>query len=191
MRELQSFTWGEFCDWYLELAKLPLSAGDGDRARVQEVLATVLGTVLRLLHPVVPFVTEELWNRLGGEGLLMTTTWPDPGIFAADEEAEAAMAAVIEVVSAILDQIQPALSRALDFGVFHGINPASGAAVAAMTQKLSATTNSVEYAAAARLTSASVTSIWSLRSDLFARNSIGTFPVTLITAATHSSRSCP
>ena len=49
------------------------------------------------------------------------------------------------VVAQILDLIQPALSRALDFGVFHGINPTGGAAVAAMTQKLSATTNSVEY----------------------------------------------
>jgi hypothetical protein len=54
----------------------------------------------------------------------------------------------LHVVSQILDLIQPALSRALDFGVFHGINPTGGAIVAAMTQKLSATTNSVEYVAA-------------------------------------------
>jgi valyl-tRNA synthetase len=101
VRELQSFTWGEFCDWYLELAKLPLAAGEVERARVQDVLATTLGTILRLLHPIVPFVTEELWNRLGGEGLVMTTTWPDPAAFAVDEEAEAAMAAVIDIVSAI------------------------------------------------------------------------------------------
>jgi hypothetical protein len=53
----------------------------------------------------------------------------------------------LNVVQQILDLIQPALSRALDFGVYHGINPTGGAAVAAMTQKLSATTNSVEYAA--------------------------------------------
>ncbi|WP_280331497.1 phage major capsid protein [Nocardia wallacei] len=53
----------------------------------------------------------------------------------------------LEVVSQILDQIQPALSRALDFGVFHGINPTGGAAVAAMTEKLSDTTNSVEIGA--------------------------------------------
>ena len=51
------------------------------------------------------------------------------------------------VVKQILDLIQPALSRALDFGIFHGINPTGGAAVAAMTQKLTATTNSVEYVA--------------------------------------------
>ena len=53
----------------------------------------------------------------------------------------------LEVVEQILDQIQPALSRALDFGVFHGINPTGGAAVAAMTEKLSDTTNSVEIGA--------------------------------------------
>ncbi|MGI5222485.1 phage major capsid family protein [Nocardia sp. CA-290969] len=53
----------------------------------------------------------------------------------------------LEVVEQILDQIQPALSRALDFGVFHGINPTGGAAVAAMTEKLSDTTNSIEIGA--------------------------------------------
>ena len=101
VRELESFTWGEFCDWYLELAKLPLAAGGADRERVQAVLATTLGAVLRLLHPVIPFVTEELWDRLGGDGRLITAHWPDPGAFVVDEGADAAMAAVIEIVSAI------------------------------------------------------------------------------------------
>ena len=64
----------------------------------------------------------------------------------ADEDAQ------LGVVSQVLDLIQPSLSRALDFGVFHGINPTGGAAVAAMTQVLSATTNSVEIAADAAYT---------------------------------------
>lgn len=70
-----------------------------------------------------------------------TVRWTEEVMWA-DEDHQ------LGVVSQILDLIQPALSRALDFGVFHGINPNSGATVAAMTQKLSATTNSVEYVAA-------------------------------------------
>jgi hypothetical protein len=66
-----------------------------------------------------------------------TVRWTDEVMWA-DEDDQ------LGVVRQILDLIQPALSRALDFGVFHGINPTGGAAVAAMTQKLSATTNSVE-----------------------------------------------
>lgn len=69
-----------------------------------------------------------------------TVRWTEEVMWA-DEDTQ------LGVVSQILDLIQPALSRALDFGAFHGINPTGGAAVAAMTQKLSATTNSVEYAA--------------------------------------------
>ena len=65
------------------------------------MLATVQGAVLRLLHPVVPFVTEELWDRLGGEGRLITAGWPVPDDAAVDEAADSAMAAVIEIVSAI------------------------------------------------------------------------------------------
>lgn len=110
VRELQSFTWGEFCDWYIELAKLPLASGGADRERAQGVLATVLGAILRLLHPVVPFVTEELWHRLRGDGLMALQNWPEVGGAIGDEatsgvrvdpEADAAMHAVIEVVSGI------------------------------------------------------------------------------------------
>ena len=70
-----------------------------------------------------------------------TVRWTDE-VKWADEDHQ------LQVVANVLDLIQPALSRALDFGVFHGINPTGGAAVAAMTQKLSSTTNSVEIAAA-------------------------------------------
>ena len=69
-----------------------------------------------------------------------TVRWTDEVMWA-DEDHQ------LGVVSQVLDLIQPALSRALDFGVFHAINPTGGAAVAAMTQKLSATTNSVEITA--------------------------------------------
>ncbi|HVM41407.1 MAG TPA: valine--tRNA ligase, partial [Acidimicrobiia bacterium] len=52
VRELQAFTWGEFCDWYIEVSKLPLGAGGADRERAQRVLATALSAIVRMLHPV-------------------------------------------------------------------------------------------------------------------------------------------
>ena len=88
----------------------------------------------------------------GGSTITPTTVTVDPFKFHktvrwTDEVKYADEDYQLDVVRQILDLIQPALSRALDFGVFHGINPTGGAAVAAMTQKLSATTNSVEYVA--------------------------------------------
>jgi valyl-tRNA synthetase len=101
VRDLQAFAWSEFCDWYIEVAKLSLSAGGDGRARSQRVLATVLSSLLRLLHPVIPFVTEELWHRLGGEGLLAIAPWPAADHLATDTDAETAMATIIDVVSAV------------------------------------------------------------------------------------------
>ncbi len=58
---LYHFAWDEFCDWYLELAKVQLSGADG--AHTTAVLAFVLDALLKLLHPVIPFVTETLWKN--------------------------------------------------------------------------------------------------------------------------------
>jgi valyl-tRNA synthetase len=75
------FVWNNFCDWFLELAKPALVPGaDTDAAReVRETGAYVLGLILRLAHPAMPYVTEELWARFGyGEsGSLITTPWPE------------------------------------------------------------------------------------------------------------------
>ena len=86
------FVWGDFCDWYIELAKIPLR--DADRAPATRwVLAYVLDNILRLLHPFVPFVTEAIVRQLsGGERLLMTSRYPEsaniPGYETDAEHAE-------------------------------------------------------------------------------------------------------
>src|SRR6185437_1176900 len=65
---LYHFAWDEFCDWYLELAKTSLSGDDAVRAEAsRRVLGVVLDRLLRLAHPLLPFVTEELWTALTGE----------------------------------------------------------------------------------------------------------------------------
>jgi len=74
---LYHFAWDEVCDWYLELAKAALSGQDGHDGQVtREVLGYVLDRLLRLLHPVIPFVTEELWTALTGGTSVMTAPWP-------------------------------------------------------------------------------------------------------------------
>ncbi|HEV7505366.1 MAG TPA: valine--tRNA ligase [Thermoanaerobaculia bacterium] len=102
---LYHFFWGDFCDWYLELSK-PALFGEAPRPRVGEVLLTVLDRALRLLHPVMPFLTEELWQRLPGHEVIHPETIclaPYPGREAAWEslEVEAGMDALIQVVSRV------------------------------------------------------------------------------------------
>jgi valyl-tRNA synthetase len=75
------FTWNMFCDWFVEFAKPVLAEGDPQAAReVRATAAYVLGIVLRLLHPAMPFVTEELWDRLGygAQYSLIRAPWPTP-----------------------------------------------------------------------------------------------------------------
>ena len=74
---LYHFAWDEVCDWYLELAKVPLASGDQEAAETtRQVLGFVLDQLLRLLHPVMPFVTDELWTALTGEDSVMVALWP-------------------------------------------------------------------------------------------------------------------
>jgi valyl-tRNA synthetase len=107
-RALYDFLWNEFCDWYIELAKGRLAAGGEARATVQRNLVFVLDRALRLLHPLMPFMTEEIWRRLptayeDPAPSLMVAAWPDPAGLAGwrDEDAEVSIAAVRDVVSAV------------------------------------------------------------------------------------------
>ncbi|ETB03745.1 valyl-tRNA synthetase, partial [Mycobacterium avium subsp. paratuberculosis 10-4404] len=70
---LYHFAWDEFCDWYVELAKTQLAEGI---THTTAVLATTLDTLLRLLHPVIPFITEALWQALTGNESLVIADWP-------------------------------------------------------------------------------------------------------------------
>ncbi len=87
--ELYEVFWSELCDWYLELAKPRLYGESGDNARVSAVLLHALERSLKLLHPVMPFVTEEIWSLLPGErGLLAVAAWPEYDRSLEDEDAE-------------------------------------------------------------------------------------------------------
>jgi valyl-tRNA synthetase len=102
---LYHFFWGELCDWYIELSK-PALSGEAPRPKVGEVLLTVLERSLRLLHPVMPHLTEELWQRLPGREALHPETislapWPRPVPDWQDTGAEQRMETLMAVVSRV------------------------------------------------------------------------------------------
>ncbi len=99
---LYHFVWDEFCDWYLELAKVQVYSGAADLAdSTRKVLGTVLDSTLRLLHPFVPYVTESLWTSLTGGETLVTAAWPAASGRAADDAATTWMADLDTLVTAI------------------------------------------------------------------------------------------
>jgi len=101
---LYQFVWGTFCDWYIEFTK-PILQSDEAAARTETQLATawVLGRVVHLLHPIMPFITEEIWEHLAGEaaGLLLTAPWPEFPPDSADRAASAEMEWVVQAISSI------------------------------------------------------------------------------------------
>jgi valyl-tRNA synthetase len=99
---LTHFFWDELCDWYIEAVKPRLAAGhSADKRVAQHTLAYVLERTLRLLHPLCPFITEEIWQRLPHRGeSILKSAWPSPE-GAADPEALAAFAQVMDVVRSI------------------------------------------------------------------------------------------
>jgi valyl-tRNA synthetase len=106
-RQAYDFLWGEYADWYIELSKIPLNSGDkAAQARTAAVLVHVLDRTLRLLHPFIPFVTEEIWQNLKkaigntswGKALIIAE-WPVPGPI--DLQAEADLNLLMDAVRAI------------------------------------------------------------------------------------------
>jgi valyl-tRNA synthetase len=106
------FVWDEFCDWYVELAKTPLAAGGAAAERTRLVLGHVLDTVLRLLHPLIPFVTEKLWTTLTGEESVVIANWPRADDSLVDAAAETAV-----------DEIQRLVTEVRRFRSDQGLKP--------------------------------------------------------------------
>jgi valyl-tRNA synthetase len=99
---LYHFVWDEFCDWYLELAKVALGGDDAGRAATtRRVLGEVLDVTLRLLHPFVPFVTEQLWTTLTDGESLVIAAWPQARPARRDVLAEAEIASLQAVVTEV------------------------------------------------------------------------------------------
>jgi valyl-tRNA synthetase len=95
---LYHFAWDEFCDWYVELAKVQLGQG---LTHTTAVLAAVLDTLLKLLHPVMPFVTETLWKALTGGESLVIADWPEPSGIVSDHAAAQRVADLQKLVTEV------------------------------------------------------------------------------------------
>jgi valyl-tRNA synthetase len=114
VQSLYHFFWDDFCDWYIELTKADVTAEQESAARTEarSRLLTVLEQALRLLHPFMPYITEELWQRLpgekrmhaaykGAEPTVMLTAYPEGTAGLIDEAAESEMQAIIELISRV------------------------------------------------------------------------------------------
>ena len=95
------FAWDDLCDWYLELTKSAFARGGTDAADTQRVLGHVLDQLLRLMHPVMPFITEELWCNLTGKETLVTAAWPKFDPAQRDESSLIAVSKVQEIITEI------------------------------------------------------------------------------------------
>ncbi|MDR3295112.1 MAG: valine--tRNA ligase [Clostridiales Family XIII bacterium] len=111
-QRIYELIWNEYCDWYIELVKSRLYGNDEEeRASVRRTLVQVLRDILKLLHPFMPFITEEIWSHLprsnadagddAGGGLLINASWPESRADPRWEEAEAGIAKAMEAIRGI------------------------------------------------------------------------------------------
>ncbi len=103
-REIYEYIWNEFCDWYIEMAKPALQADDGtpEKEETLTVLWHVLGGLLKMLHPIMPFVSEEIWQAMpNDEKTIMYSAWPRPNKEMIDREAEEEMETMQSVIKSI------------------------------------------------------------------------------------------
>jgi valyl-tRNA synthetase len=102
-RALYNFIWDDFCDWYIEMSKLPLY-GDDEEAKktTRSILAYVLDNTMRLLHPFMPFITEEIWQNLPHNGESITVaSWPKVEESLTDKAAAEEMKLLVEIIRSV------------------------------------------------------------------------------------------
>ncbi|CDZ99810.1 Valine--tRNA ligase [Metalysinibacillus saudimassiliensis] len=115
-RELYNFIWDDFCSWYIEMAKLPLYGEDeAAKKTTRSVLAHVLDQTMRLLHPFMPFITEEIWQHLPHEGeSIVVAAWPtvnEDFNFAQDAEDMKMLTEIIRAVRNIRAEVNTPMSK--------------------------------------------------------------------------------
>ena len=118
-RELYNFIWNDFCDWYIEMAKVALNGNDEElKARKQDNLIWILDQILRLLHPIMPFVTEKLWLSMPHDGeSIMVAKYPETHAEFENEQARHDMAFLIEIIKAVRNirtEVNAPLSSSID-----------------------------------------------------------------------------
>ncbi|WP_066194443.1 valine--tRNA ligase [Gracilibacillus timonensis] len=102
-RYLYNFIWDDFCDWYIEMAKLPLYGEDEDAKRTtRSILAYVLDATMRMLHPFMPFVTEEIWQQLPHQGeSIVLASWPTVDDSLSNKESAEVMKKLVAIIRSV------------------------------------------------------------------------------------------
>ena len=136
-RRLRRFLWSEYCDWGLELEK-PRLYDDRDGADASAVLAWVLERTLRLLHPIMPFVTEEIWQRLDGGDSIVIADWPEPHPDLRDRDADRFFASWTEAMEGARSSL-PAIEKGIAYRAeldprYRGLAEEQAALAAALTK---------------------------------------------------------
>ncbi|MDQ0429915.1 valyl-tRNA synthetase [Planomicrobium stackebrandtii] len=115
-RSLYNFIWDDFCDWYIEMSKLPLYGEDEEAKKMtRSVLAYVLDNTMRLLHPFMPFITEEIWQNLPHQGESITiAAWPTVDDSLTDQSQSSSMKLLMDVIRSvrtIRSEVQSPMSK--------------------------------------------------------------------------------
>lgn len=117
-RILYSFIWDDYCDWYIEMTKEQLQDKEAANTTTKSILVFVLDQFLRLLHPIMPFVTEEIWQQIGGQDKsIVVADYPRLMEAYQDSQVEAQMAQLMELIRAvrtIRNEMNTPLSKAVD-----------------------------------------------------------------------------
>ncbi len=117
-RILYSFIWDDYCDWYIEMTKEQLQDKEAANTTTKSILVFVLDQFLRLLHPIMPFVTEEIWQQIGGQDKsIVVADYPRVMEAYQDSQVEAQMAQLMELIRAvrtIRNEMNTPLSKAVD-----------------------------------------------------------------------------
>ncbi|ARF13120.1 valine--tRNA ligase [Sporosarcina ureae] len=118
-RALYNFIWDDFCDWYIEMAKLPLYGEDeAAKKMTRSVLAHVLDHTMRLLHPLMPFITEEIWQNLPHEGESITVAkWPEVDATMMDKSRASNMKLLMDIIKSVRTiraEVNTPMSRKVD-----------------------------------------------------------------------------
>ena len=120
-RILYHFIWDDFCDWYIEMAKLPMTEGtDEEKNMTRSVLLYTLDKILKMLHPFMPFVTEEIYQTIEGDRSIVVSEWPTVKEELTDNDSKETMALLVDIIKSVRqtrNEVNTPLSKPIDIKV--------------------------------------------------------------------------
>ncbi|CAM2961778.1 valine--tRNA ligase [Salinicoccus roseus] len=120
-RLLYNFIWDDFCDWYIEMAKVPMTEGtDAEKAMTRSVLLHTLDNILKMLHPFMPFVTEEIYQTIEPGRTIVTSEWAKAHTHLSNPTSEDAMALLVDIIKSVRqtrNEVNTPLSKPIDISI--------------------------------------------------------------------------